>query len=87
MVKTLFWHVITARFINTLVLLEGMGRIKTQQIKRATFDLMGKYGDSFKPDFNENKKLLSGFAEIRSKKLRNMIAGYVTRLVKSGKVE
>lgn len=64
-----------------------MGRIKTQQIKRVSFELMRRHGESFKKDFDENKKLLAEFAEIRSKKLRNMIAGYVTRLVKSGQVE
>ena len=58
-----------------------MGRIKTQQIKRITFDLMDLHRDEFKKEFTENKKLLEGFAEIRSKKLRNMIAGYVTRLM------
>ncbi len=59
-----------------------MGRIKTQQIKRVTFELMDLHRDSFKKDFTENKKLIENFAEIRSKKLRNMIAGYVTRLMR-----
>jgi small subunit ribosomal protein S17e len=59
-----------------------MGRIKTQQIKRTTFELMDLHRDEFKKDFTENKKLLEGFADIKSKKLRNMVAGYVTRLKK-----
>lgn len=63
-----------------------MGRIKTQQVKRATFELLEKHRDSFTKDFDENKKLVDGFAEIRSKKLRNMIAGYVTRLAKREEV-
>lgn len=61
-----------------------MGRIKTQQVKRTSLELFKRHGDSFKKDFTENKKLLADFAEIRSKKLRNTIAGYVTRLVKRG---
>lgn len=61
-----------------------MGRIKTQQIKRVTFELMDRHRDSFKKDYTENKKLVEEFADIRSKKLRNMIAGYVTRLKKQG---
>jgi len=64
-----------------------MGRIKTQQIKRATFDLVGRHKDSFKKDFTENKKIVEQFSEIRSKKLRNMIAGYVTRLMKKEAIE
>jgi small subunit ribosomal protein S17e len=66
---------------------DNMGRIKTQQIKRATFDLLREHKDEFKKDFAENKKLVSEFAEIRSKKLKNMVAGYVTRLVKKGNLE
>jgi len=64
-----------------------MGRIKTQQVKRVSFELIKKHNDSFKKDFTENKKLVGDFAEIRSKKLRNMIAGYVTRLAKRDQVE
>ena len=64
-----------------------MGRIKTQQVKRVSFELIKKHKDSFKTEFTENKKLVDDFAEIRSKKLRNMIAGYVTRLAKRDQVE
>lgn len=60
-----------------------MGRIKTQQIKRVTKQLMKEHGDEFKKDFSENKKLVREFVEVKSKKLRNTIAGYVTRLVKT----
>jgi len=60
-----------------------MGRIKTAKIKRTTEKLMELHTAEFKKDFSENKKLLAGFAEIRSKKVRNTIAGYVTRLVKA----
>ena len=64
-----------------------MGRIKTQQVKRATFDLLREHKDDFKKDFTENKKLVEEFAEINSKKLKNTIAGYVTRLMKKGEIE
>ncbi len=64
-----------------------MGRIKTQQIKRVTFELIRENQGSFTKDFDENKKKVGEFAEIRSKKLRNMIAGYVTRLVKRETIE
>lgn len=59
-----------------------MGRIKTQLVKRVALKLMRMDSDRFKKAFSENKKILTEVAEINSKKLRNIIAGYLTRLVK-----
>ena len=59
-----------------------MGRIKTQLIKRVSNKLIKEHRDEFKKDFEENKKLVEEFSDIPSKKLRNSIAGYVTRLKK-----
>lgn len=59
-----------------------MGRIKTQLIKRVTLKLVEEHRGEFKKDFEANKELVAKFADIPSKKLRNIIAGYVTRLVK-----
>ena len=59
-----------------------MGRIKTKMVKRISKELMELHSEDFKDDFSENKKILEKFAEIKSKKLRNVIAGYLTRLVK-----
>ena len=59
-----------------------MGRIKTKLIKRITLELVERHRSEFKKDFEENKELVKEYAEIPSKKLRNIIAGYVTRLVK-----
>jgi len=55
-----------------------MGRIKTKLVKRTAHTLMkqGKY----KKTFDENKQLVTDAAIIHSKKLRNVITGYVTRL-------
>ena len=59
-----------------------MGRIKTKLIKRVSLHLFGEHAAEFKDNFEENKKIVMKFAEIQSNKLRNIIAGYVTRLVK-----
>lgn len=59
-----------------------MGRIKTQLVKRTALKLMKEYPKTFKKNFSENKILLSGVTEIYSKKLRNVIAGYLSRLVR-----
>ena len=61
-----------------------MGRIKTRLVKRVTNDLIREHSEEFKKDFDENKELVSKFAKIPSTKMRNVIAGYVTRLMKKG---
>lgn len=62
-----------------------MGRIKTAQIKRVTNTLITKHKDRLKTNFEENKKIVVTLADINSKKLKNVIAGYITRLMKSNK--
>lgn len=58
-----------------------MGRIKTKAVKAVTFELLERYKGRFGTDFAANKAVLKQVAEIRSSKLRNVIAGYVTRLM------
>jgi small subunit ribosomal protein S17e len=59
-----------------------MGRIKTTLIKRTGEELLSNNPDKFTDHFDDNKKLLVGVVELHSKKFRNVIAGYITRLVK-----
>ena len=61
-----------------------MGRIKTALIKRLTHKLIREHGNEFKKDFNENKLLVAKHMDVPSKKIRNILAGYVTRLIKAG---
>ena len=61
-----------------------MGRIKTKLTKRITLELLDRYKKDFKPDFESDKALVSSHAHIKSKKIRNIIAGYVARKVKKG---
>ncbi len=72
-------------FISNLYILFSMGRIKTKLIKRITHKLVKENKDAFKGDFKENKVLVNELAIIHSKKIKNIIAGYVTRLTKSKK--
>ena len=58
-----------------------MGRIKTQIVKRYAKLLLEKFPDKFTDDFESNKRVLMELAEIRSTKLRNQLAGYITRLM------
>ena len=62
-----------------------MGRIKTIQIKRATIELMKLHGEEFTKEFDANQELVNKYISVPSKKLRNIIAGYATRLVKEKK--
>lgn len=62
-----------------------MGRIKTKLIKRKTYELLKKFGEHFTDNFDANKKKVDEFIPDASKKLRNVIAGYITRLVRKGK--
>lgn len=59
-----------------------MGRIKTQLVKRTTNELLEQYGDKFSEDYEKNKRVVSQLVIGVGKKIRNIIAGYVTRLVK-----
>lgn len=56
-----------------------MGKIKSKLIKRSARELMKK-GVKFSGDFEENKKILG--KTMPSKKIRNQMAGYASRLKK-----
>ena len=53
------------------------------RIKRISMQLMGKYGDMFSVDFDNNKDVISKVAVVRSKGLRNEVAGYITGYMRS----
>lgn len=59
-----------------------MGRIKTMLIKRVTNQLMDEHQEKFTTEFEKNKAIVEQHANIPSKKIRNVIAGYATRLKK-----
>ena len=68
-------------FLNHPLVNLFMGRIKTQLIKRLTFEIM-KQRERLSPEFEGNKKVVAGLLGGASKKIRNSVAGYVTRLMK-----
>jgi len=59
-----------------------MGKIKSKMIKRSTKELIEK-GIEFSDDFEKNKKILGD--TMPSKKIRNQLAGYASRLKKRSK--
>jgi len=56
-----------------------MGRIKSKLVKRTGHRLL-KHENKFTEQFEQNKLLLRNISP--SKKIRNSIAGYITRLKK-----
>jgi len=63
-----------------------MGTVKPAYIKNVAMELLKKYPDVFTGSFEENKKLVQELTNIRSKTVRNRVAGYITRKVNRGMV-
>ncbi|MEM2021850.1 MAG: 30S ribosomal protein S17e [Zestosphaera sp.] len=59
-----------------------MGRVRTSLVKRTAKRLMELFPGEVTTSFEENKKLVSKYVYLRSRRLRNQIAGYLTRLVR-----
>lgn len=53
--------------------------IKPTYIKSLSEELLLKHGDKFSKDFDENKLMVSEVAIIDSKRVRNRVAGSITR--------
>jgi len=45
--------------------------------------VLGDHKDKFGASFDDNKKILNDISIIRSKSLKNKIAGYITKLIKN----
>jgi small subunit ribosomal protein S17e len=52
------------------------------RIKRLSFEVMNDHKSKFGEDFVDNKKALNQVSIIRSKGLKNKVAGYITRFIK-----
>lgn len=58
-----------------------MGKVRPSNIKILSRKLVNEYGNRFNTDFEDNKKILEALADMKSKHLRNRVAGYITRLM------
>lgn len=56
-----------------------MGNIRQTYIKRIAIELVRRYPNEFSTDFEANKKLVAQLTDVPTIKMRNRIAGYVTR--------
>lgn len=58
-----------------------MGKVRPERVKKIAKELLKRYPDRFTTNFENNKKLLGSLSKVSSARLRNRIAGYITRLV------
>jgi len=63
-----------------------MGRIRPTYIKRVAIELVNRYPKAFNNDFENNKVMVSNLTDVYSVKMRNRIAGYVTRYVSHAEI-
>jgi len=52
------------------------------RIKRISYEVLDKHKSKFGEDFANNKKSLDEVSIIRSKSLKNKVAGYITKFIK-----
>ncbi len=62
-----------------------MGRIKSIAVKNLAKDIIEEHGDRFSTDFEKNKKIVDEIRSIDSKKIRNVVAGYITKEMERAK--
>ncbi len=58
-----------------------MGSVRTEQIKRTAKELVRRFPDKFTRDFENNKHLVKSLVQGGTPKVRNQIAGYITRFL------
>ena len=58
-----------------------MGRVKNVAVKTLGDDLIKAHGSKFTTDFDTNKKALGEVKKIESKRVRNTLAGYISKKV------
>merc|ERR1711916_149843 len=67
--------------MGLLIFESNMGGVRTKTIKRSSKLIVEKYYPRLTLDFQTNKKICDEVAIVPSKRMRNKIAGYVTRLM------
>jgi len=58
-----------------------LGKVKTEHIKRLAKELMERFPEKFSRDFNANKHTVDALTEGATTKVRNQVAGYITRTI------
>lgn len=59
--------------------------IKPTYIKAIGLELLDHHGSRFSNNFDENKQTITEITNIDSKRVRNRVAGFVTRKINTGR--
>ncbi len=59
-----------------------MGKVKSIAIKTLGDDIIKEHADKLSADFESNKKALEKITKIKSKRTRNVLAGYIVKKMK-----
>jgi small subunit ribosomal protein S17e len=65
---------------NSNLELLSLGKVRTDTVKRISRELLKRFPDRFTGDFESDKQVVNDLVITPSKRLRNRIAGYITRL-------
>jgi len=60
---------------------DNLGKVRPEKVKKIARELLKRYPDKFTGNFEGNKMALATLTTATTAKLRNRIAGYVTRLI------
>ena len=57
-----------------------MGKVRIAAVKKVARELVQRYPDKFTTNYEANKKVIADLVDAKTKRLRNRVVGYVTRL-------
>jgi small subunit ribosomal protein S17e len=57
-----------------------VGKVRIAAVKKVARELVARYPDKFTTDYEANKKVMADLVDAKTKRLRNRVVGYVTRL-------
>jgi small subunit ribosomal protein S17e len=59
----------------------NLGKVKTEQIKHLGKELMTRFPGKFTTNFDENKRTVDEVTKGTTTRVRNKVAGYITRTI------
>ena len=57
-----------------------VGKVRIAAVKKVARELVERYPDKFSTNYESNKKVIGDLVDAKTKRLRNRVVGYVTRL-------
>ena len=83
MLSAPYWKRTQGGFLEYRYKKPPMIAIKVNRIRKLSMDVLGKHRQDFGVNFSDNKKALDRVSIIRSKGLKNEMAGFITKFVKN----